>query len=133
MLTEHRKRNYVIEANFFLICTRIMIGVMPPKFLFSLAKRRPRHVRRFASDEIEWVSWAIAKSAEGQWTPVADLAYALAAQMMLYRRGIPSRLCLGLSSSPHGPAARTWLECDDQIVFGRIDTETAIRVSTFGG
>jgi hypothetical protein len=133
MLPKNKRRYFLTEAYIFLFISETMIRWCSPKFIFSIAQRNPRLICRFNADEIQWTSWAIVKVAERRRKAPPDLAYALAAQMMLFRRGVPSRLCVGMSRGSDGNCARIWLECDDQIVIGRANTANTTCISSFGG
>lgn len=126
------RRRYLREAAIFLFAAQLAVNVLPPTQLFAIAARRAKRVRRFAVDEIEWVSWAIVTIAEKRWTKPCDLACALAAKSMLRRRGISSRICLGVARDGELFVARAWVECNDAVVFGRVDIPRAIRLAQFG-
>ena len=89
------RRVYRREARLMLLLARLALLLVPPMRLFAWADRPPRRVRRFAADEARWVAWAV--ESEGARAQALCLPRALAAQAMLRRRGIASRLCLGVT------------------------------------
>jgi hypothetical protein len=126
------RSRYLREAALAILTAEIAINILPPHQLFALASRRTQRVRRFAIDEIDWVAWAIIRIAENPWAKPCDLACALAAKSMLRRRGISSRVCLGIAHQGESLVPRTWLECDQKIVFGRVDVPQAVLITQFG-
>jgi hypothetical protein len=132
MLTKTRRRRYLIEASLAILAAQFAVRAFPPSILFAAAAARPRRLRRFSVDQIEWVSWAIVSVAERRWIKATDLAYALGAQWMLRRRGIASCLCLGVTRTHSHTIAHTWVECNEKIVFGRADTAQFVPLARFG-
>ena len=132
MTPRARRRAYLREAAIMLIAARLAVRFLPPARIFAWADRPPRRRRRFATDEIHWVSWAIDALGERPWTHALCLPRALAAHAMLRRRGIASRLCLGVKRSSGALDAHAWVEIgDDQIVGGAGATDFT-RLAAFG-
>jgi hypothetical protein len=64
----------------------------------------------------------------------ACLPRALAAQAMLRRRGVASRLCLGVAREGQVLSAHAWLELgQDVIIVGEAQAPRFIRLVEFGG
>ena len=64
----------------------------------------------------------------------ACLPRALAAQAMLRRRGVASRLCLGVAREGEALSAHAWLELgQDNIVVGEAQAPRFTRLMEFGG
>ena len=91
------RRVYLREAAVMLVLARLAVRFVPPARIFAWADRPPRRIRRFAADEIAWVSWAVENLGAKPWMNALCLPRALAAHAMLRRRGIASRLCLGVA------------------------------------
>src|SRR5262249_39862255 len=102
------RRMYLREAALMMILARFAVRVIPPARIFSWADRPPRRINRFAGDEANWVAWAVEKAAAKPWINALCLPRALAAHAMLRRRGIESRLCLGVARKESGLAAHAW-------------------------
>src|SRR3984957_6572860 len=97
MMPRTLRRVYLREAAVMLVLARLPGGVVFPPRIFAWADRPPGRIRRFAVDEIGWVSWAVENLGAKPWMNALCLPRALAAHAMLRRRGIASRLCLGVA------------------------------------
>jgi hypothetical protein len=91
------RRMYLREATIILVVARLAIRLLPTNFVIAWAARSPKRVRRFSVYEIDWVAWAVETAGEKKWIRAACLPRALAAQIMLRRRGIVSEFCLGVA------------------------------------
>ena len=70
---------------------------------------------------VERVAWAV-KACSAHVPAASCLTQALAAQVLLTRRGYPTRLHLGFIKKDHHPLeGHAWLECEGQIVTGNGD------------
>jgi hypothetical protein len=127
-----RRRRHLIEATVMLVVAGLAVRVLKPATVFEWAKRPPRCVRRFVSDEIGWVSWAVETAGTTWWMRSPCLPKALAAQAMLRRRGIPSRVCLGVARKADRLTAHAWVEVGDQVVVGGAESQDFTRLSAFG-
>jgi len=124
-----RRRAYLREAAIMLALAKLADRFVSPARIFAWANRRPLRLRRFAMDEASWVSWAV----EDRGARTSALPRALAAHAMLRRRGIASRLCLGVSRDGEDLATHAWVEIgQDKIVGGR-DANGFTRLAEFGG
>ena len=117
-------RAYLREAAVMLVAARLAVRFVPAPRLFAWANRPPRRIRRFALDQVPWVSWAIDTIGAKPWMKALCLPRALATQAMLRRRGIASRLCLGVAREDGVLAAHAWVEIgqdSDQIATTRAE------------
>src|ERR1700732_453373 len=113
------RRVYLREATVMLVLARLAVRFVPTAHIFAWADRPPRRIRRFATDEIAWVGWAVENLGARSWMNALCLPRALAAHAMLRRRGIASRLCLGVARERGALDAHAWLEVgNDKIVGG---------------
>ncbi len=127
------RRTYLREAAVMIILARLAVRVIPPARIFSWADRPPRRINRFAGDEANWIAWAVETAAVKPWINALCLPRALAAHAMLRRRGIASRLCLGIARKESGLAAHAWVEVGKQkINVGSTEAGYA-RLAEFGG
>jgi Transglutaminase-like superfamily len=127
------RRVYRREAAVSLLLARIAVRFIPPARVFAWANRPPRQVRRFASDEIDRVLWAIDAAAAKLRKETLCLPRALATHAMLRRRGITSRLCLGVAREQDKLAAHAWVEVgEDRAVTGP-GAGAFTRLAEFGG
>ncbi len=133
MKIQTRRRIYLREAAVMLILARLVVHFVPPARLFAWANRSPRHIRRFAADEVGWVSWAVESLAAKPWINALCLPRALAAHAMLRRRGIASRLCLGVARQHGELAAHAWVEVGKDKIVGETEAEGFTRLAEFGG
>ena len=81
------RRVYLREAAVMLVLARLAVRLVPPARMFAWAKRPPRHIHRFAVDEVGWISWAVESLGARPWMNALCLPRALAAHAMLRRRG----------------------------------------------
>jgi hypothetical protein len=126
------RRLYLREAAVALVLARLAVRFAPPARLFAWADRPPRRISRFAADEASWISWAVEDLGSRPWMNAPSLPRALAAHAMLRRRGIPSRLCLGVAREAGELATRAWLEIGQDTVVGGAGTERFTRMAEFG-
>lgn len=115
-----------------LLLARLAVRVLPPARLFSWADRPPRKVNRFAGEDVNWVAWAIEHSATRQGMDRMCLPRALAAHAMLRRRGIASRLCLGVARTGDDIAAHAWIEVAETAIIGGDATGHFTQLAAFG-
>src|SRR4051812_8407221 len=91
------RRAYLREAALLLIVARVAVCIFPASRVFGWANRPLRRRNRFAAEAARWVGWSIETMGAKAWINALCLPRALAAQAMLRRRGIASRLCLGVA------------------------------------
>jgi hypothetical protein len=127
------RRVYLREATVSLLLARIAVRIVPAARIFGWASRPPRRVRRFTADEIGWVLWAIDSAAAKSRTETLCLPRALATHAMLRRRGITSRVCLGVARQQTKLAAHAWIEVGDDGAIGSPGTGVFTRIAEFGG
>jgi len=116
-----------------LVLARLAVRFVPPARIFAWADRPPRRIRRFAADEIAWVSWAVENLGAKPWMNALCLPRALAAHAMLRRRGIASRLCLGVARDQGVLSAHAWVEIGDNKIVGSAEADGFTPLATFGG
>jgi hypothetical protein len=122
------RRVYLREAVVMLIVARLVVRYMRPARLFAWANRPPRRIRRFATDDARWVAWAVEEATTRMKAP--PLPRALVAHAMLRRRGIASRLCLGVARHDDALETCAWIETGAGTVVG--EPEGFTRLATFG-
>jgi hypothetical protein len=125
------RRVYLREAAVMLFLARLAVRFVPPARLFAWANRPPRRIRRFATDETGWIAWAVENPRS--WMNAPCLARAVAAHAMLQRRGIASRLCLGVARDGGKVAAHAWVEVGDNKIVGGSAAAAFTRLAEFGG
>jgi len=116
-----------------LVLARLAVRFVPPARIFAWVDRPPRRIRRFATDEIAWVSWAVENLGARSWMNALCLPRALAAHAMLRRRGIASRLCLGVARDREALSAHAWVEIGDDKIVGGAEADGFTRLGSFGG
>ena len=127
------RRAYLREAFVAIVLARLVVRFVPPARIFTWANRPPRRINRFAVDETRWISWAVNHWATRPWLNVLCLPRALAVHAMLRRRGISSRLCLGVAREDHALIAHAWVEVGERGAV--LDTEIGrfTPLARFGG
>jgi hypothetical protein len=127
------RRVYLREAAVSLLLARIAVRVIPAARIFAWASRPPRRIHRFAADEIDWVLWAIDAAAAKSRKETLCLPRALATHSMLRRRGITSRVCLGVAHEQHNLAAHAWVEVGEDRTVASPGAGAFTRLAEFGG
>jgi Transglutaminase-like superfamily len=127
------RRVYRREAAVMLMLSRLAVRFLPPARIFAWANRPPRRTDRFAIDEVGWVAWAVDNVGGRRWMHALCLPRALAAHAMLRRRGIASRVCLGVARTGDKLAAHAWVEIGEDKVLGGAEANEFARIAEFGG
>jgi hypothetical protein len=128
------RRVYLREAALMLVLARVAVQVLPAARILDWSRRAPRRIRRFhVAESTAWIRLAIETVAQQRWMGAKCLPRALAAQAMLRRRGIASRLCLGVAREGQALSAHAWLELGQQIVVGDAAGARFTRLVEFGG
>jgi len=125
------RRVYLREAAVMLVLARLAVRLVSPVRIFAWADRAPRRIRRFAADEARWTCWAVEEI--GARTNALCLPRALAAHAMLRRRGIASKLCLGVARAGETFAAHAWVEIGQDKVVGAAEAQGYTRLASYGG
>lgn len=126
------RRHYLREATFALALAKLTLRFVPPARMLAWANRPLRRVHRFKAEEASWIAWAVEDVAARRWMNALCLPRALAAHGMLRRRGIPSRLCLGVARQGYDLAAHAWVEVGSDKIVGGADAEGFTSLATFG-
>jgi Transglutaminase-like superfamily len=105
------------------------VRIVPAAWLFGWAGRPLQRIRRFAISEVDWVTWAVDTAAARGAT---HLARVLAVQVMLRRRGIAARLCLGIARKDGQLTSYAWIERGGRVVAGAAEAARSKRVAIFG-
>jgi hypothetical protein len=127
------RRFYLREAMIALIGARFAVGVLPAAWVLAWAGRPSQRLRRFAGEEVGWVAWAVETLGAKPWMQAPCLSRALAAHRMLRRRGIASRLCLGVAGDGKALTAHAWVEVGGDVVVGGAEAPLFTRLAAFGG
>jgi hypothetical protein len=127
------RRVYLREALLLLTIARLAVRFAPPARLFAFVGQPPQRLNRFAREEIDWVAWAVETIAAKSWMRCASLPRAIAAQMMLRRRGIASRLCLGAACDDGRLTAHAWIELGPRVILSDVNGAGFTRLAEFGG
>jgi hypothetical protein len=110
----------------------LAMRLVSAKRILDWAARPPRTIKRFADPDLP-AQVVAAVQARAAWFNLKApcLPTALVAQWMLRRRGVPSKLRLGVRRDASALAAHAWLEIDHKVVFGAADVAYA-PVAQFG-
>jgi hypothetical protein len=127
------RRLYQREAFFTIVLARLAVRFIPSARLFSWANRPPRRINRFAGDQISWVLWAVESVGAKPWLKALCLPRALATHAMLRRRGIASRLCLGVAREGQALIAHAWVEIGENKAVSASQIGRFTRLAEFGG
>jgi hypothetical protein len=128
-----KRRKYLREAAVMLATAWVAVHWLPASWILRWARRAPRRICRFSQDQVGWVTWSVETIGAKPWMQAVCLPRALAAQAMLRRRGIASRLCLGVAREGEALAAHAWLELEREIIVGGGEAPRFQRLVEFGG
>jgi hypothetical protein len=113
-----RQRRLHWEALLLIPLAALTVKLVPASRLLAWAASPPRVIRRFADPELpDQVAAAVQARAALFNLAAPCLPTALAAQFMLRRRGVASKLCLGVRRDASALAAHAWLEIDRRVVW----------------
>jgi Transglutaminase-like superfamily len=122
-------RRLLMEAAFFLGASRIGLHLLPFRTLCRLLERAQCsssgsfRMQRLAPNRITWAVNLMAPYVLGA-RPC--LPQALAAQVLLLRRGVPARLRVGVARGAWGEVrAHAWIETGGKVVIGGSPRELA--------
>ncbi|MET0277355.1 MAG: lasso peptide biosynthesis B2 protein [Pseudorhodoplanes sp.] len=127
------RRAYCREAAVMLAFARLAVRWLPSAWLFGWAGRPMKRIRRFAIDEADWIAWSVDHVGSRRRMTALCLPRALAAHAMLRRRGIASRLCLGVARNGGELAAHAWIEIGDKKIVGGDESVAFTQLAAFGG
>jgi hypothetical protein len=127
-----RRRTYLYEAVLTIALARLAVFLLPARCVFSWANKHPRRLSRFRDEEVPWIGWAVDCAAQRMRVGLSSLSGALAIQTMLRRRGITSRLCLGIAPG-ETVTSHAWVELPDGCVVGPVDAKGLIKFPLFEG
>jgi hypothetical protein len=65
MKASTRRRIYLREATIMVILAQLAVKMLPAARILASADRAPERIRRFATDEVSWVCWAVETAREG--------------------------------------------------------------------
>src|SRR5262249_30649508 len=117
-----RQRKLRREALLLIPLAALVVKLVPASRILEWARRAPKVCKRFADRELPFQVAAAVQARAGWFNLNAPcLPTALVAQCMLRRRGVASRLCLGVRREASALAAHAWLEIDRRVVFGGTD------------
>lgn len=133
MTPRTRRRIYLREAAIMLMLARLAVRILPSARLLRWADRPMKKICRFPGDDVAWTAWAIEHAAKRQGAALQCLPRALAAHAMLRRRGIASRICLGVARHRDHLIAHAWIEVGSRKLVGGDDSERFTPLAAFGG
>jgi len=113
-------RRLLVEAALFLGAIRIGLRLLPFPTLWRLLDRA-RWAAMVSPSRLQpdRIIWALNVASPYVLGVRPCLAQALAAQLLLVRRGLPARLSLGVAKGDRGQVrAHAWMETDGKIVTG---------------
>lgn len=130
-----KEKMALAEATFFLIMIKVMILLFPLRWYKNMLGVQNKN-RDFAPDlitmhVISLVSRAIARSRKIIPWKNQCLTEAIAAKLLLRRRGVVSTLYLGVNRDNNKMTAHAWLCCGKLFVTGKRGMEKFTVVSSF--
>jgi hypothetical protein len=117
-----RQRKLRREALVLIPLAVAAVKFIPARRILDWAAAPLQTVKRFTDPDLPaLVAGAVEVRAAWFNLKAPCLPTALVAQWMLRRRGVPSRLCLGVRRDQSTLAAHAWLEINGDVVFGASD------------
>jgi len=117
-------RRLLAEAALLLLLARFALRFLPFRIVIRLVELASMNRRREmpSTDSPGRVGWAVTRARDCVPLFATCLTQALAAQVLMQRRGYPARLCMGVRKSNAGVfQAHAWLDWQGQIVIGGSD------------
>jgi len=114
------RRKLAVEAFVAVVVARLAVRFVSTRRLLAWAAKTPARPWRFA-DPVLPALVGVAVDRVGAKLDAVCLPRALAAQAMLRRRGIASRLCLGVAREDRSLSAHAWVEIGGQVIVGDVD------------
>lgn len=117
-------RRLLVKTMLLLWAVRLGLWLLPFQSLWRLLARMTRGTAKLHEvnpASVNQVVWGV--RASSRYVPAATcLAQALAAKLLLNRRGYPARLCFGVARSGAGQfQAHAWVECQGRVVIGGLE------------
>lgn len=130
-------RRLIVESAFLMALVWVGLRLLPFRTLRrildrSAASPAARKTDWADADAIDRVHWAITALAIG-FPSATCLVQALAADVLLRRRGVACELRLGVRAGGTNTVpieAHAWIECDDAVVIGAIENLSAYKLLT---
>jgi Transglutaminase-like superfamily len=130
------ERRLLAKAALLLGAIRVGLWLLPFRTLRSLLDKAARFHRLRESDyqPTDVVVWAVEVAARYMPGFNTCLTKALAAQVLLSRRGRPALLRIGVIRSAEGKfEAHAWVESDGRVVIGGYELERYTPLAALGG
>jgi hypothetical protein len=134
---QSNERWLLIKAALLLEGIKLAMRLIPFKVLRRLADRAGRtFVRRRSRTNLpaQTVAWAVETVSQNTPGEKTCLTQALAAQVLLTRRGYSSLLHIGVVKDENGELlAHAWVECQNEIVVGGYELERYTLLTSLEG
>src|SRR5256712_2982691 len=112
-------RRLLVEAVLFLAAIRLGLRLLPFRTLWRLLDRAPRPSVAAGLFSPDRIAWAVSVTSPYVLGVRPCLPQALAAQLLLVRRGFPARLRLGVARGDRGQVrAHAWMATGGRVVTG---------------
>jgi hypothetical protein len=120
-------RRLLVKAALLLEAIKVALRLLPFRVLRRLvadAEKTPIGLRWIKSASAEKVAWAVETASRIIPGEKTCLTQALAAQVLLTRRGYPALLHIGIVKNEEGEfQAHAWVECEGKVVIGGHELE----------
>jgi hypothetical protein len=127
------ERRLVLEAAFLMGAARMVVIIMPFRWVASVLESNPNGEKiEQMSEQIKRVAWAVRRTSH--YTPWRSncLAKAIAGKYMLRRRRISNTLYMGVIKNSQGEfEAHAWLRSGETIITGGSHLERYAIVAVF--
>jgi hypothetical protein len=131
-----RERWFLVKVSLLLEAIKLTMSLVPFRILRTLVDRaasvpvRVSPRERYPAQSIGRVVQTTSRHVPGEKT---CLVQALAAQVLLVRRGHPATLHIGAYKTDEGAfQAHAWVECEGEVVIGGYELERYTPLTTLG-
>jgi hypothetical protein len=128
---------FLVKTALLLETIKVAMWLLPFRVLRRLAETTGkipvglRQAERFSAHTVGWAVQTLSRKTPGEKT---CLAQALAAQVLLVRRGYPALLHIGVLRDDKGAfQAHAWVECEGEVVVGGHELERYTLLTTLEG
>ncbi len=132
MTPRARRRRYAREAFLVIFIVRCAISIFSLPLVLKWVQKPLRRPTRFRRYEVPWIQWASYRAGSRHRLQASSIPVALCIYRMLRRRGIESRICLGVRNGREPLTCHAWILLNDNTPVRPIDADDLILMTEFG-
>ncbi len=132
MTPRAKRRRYAREAFLLIFIVRCAISILPLQLVLKWAQKPLRRPTRFRRCEVPWIQWASYRAGSRHRLQATSMPVALCIYRMLRRRGIESRICLGVRSGREPLRCHAWILLNDDTPVRPNNADDLVLMAEFG-